>query len=184
MKAIILCAGEGKRLRPLTWFTPKPMLKVADKPVLEHLVNYLYFYGVNDIAVNLHHLPDKIYKHFGTRLMYSYEKSLLGEEGTIRSMQAWRNNEFTVVINGDTLTNLDLRQMIRYSDGRNVRFMDNGVYAGVRLIRPDYYEGQSEIQFRGSYPWYDIGTFEGLKKARKEFKLKLKILSDDDTIFS
>lgn len=179
MKAIILCGGLGTRLRPLTYFNPKPMVRVQGKPVLEHLVDYLYRYGVNNIIVNLHHLPDRIYKYFGTRLLYSFENKLLGEEGTIRSLQSWINRDYTVVMNGDTLQTVNLHHLMDASRGGNVKLVQKDVYAGIRIIKPDYYEGQKQSYYQDNSPWYDIGTWNGLMKAEKEYRIPNLLVNKD-----
>ena len=71
MKGLILSAGLGTRLGPLTKDTPKPMIKVAGYPVLEHLVFHLHRYGITKIIVNLHYKPEKIMDYFGERLLLS-----------------------------------------------------------------------------------------------------------------
>ena len=62
---MILAAGFGSRLKPLTLSLPKPMFPVLNRPLLEHVLNYLSSQGIQDIIVNVHHLPDKIVEYFG-----------------------------------------------------------------------------------------------------------------------
>ena len=168
MRAIILAAGYGTRLGALTHSTPKPMIEVGGKPVLEYIANYLNKYGVYEIIVNLHYLPEKIMSYFDERFLYSYEPELLGEEGTIISLARWIEKDFCVVVNGDTLTNLDLNEMFKMSKGQNVKFMDGETYAGVRIISPLYELGnkKSATYQNKNYWWVDIGTTEGLRKAQ------------------
>ncbi|MGC8781193.1 MAG: nucleotidyltransferase family protein, partial [Anaerolineae bacterium] len=64
-RALILAAGEGTRLRPLTLDRPKPMVPIAGRPLLEHTIAWLRSYGVREIAINLHHCPEAIVNHFG-----------------------------------------------------------------------------------------------------------------------
>jgi len=172
MKAIILCAGLGTRLRPLTKNTPKPMIRVAGKPVLEHLADHLNKYGVYDIIVNLHYLPEVIMKHFGERFIYSYEPTLLGEEGTLISLNKWIEKDYCVVMNGDTLTNLNVNEMFKMSQGGNIKWMDGNTYAGTRIITPFYNLGKkSSAEYHNKdYWWIDIGTKSGLAKARKFYE--------------
>jgi len=79
MKAIVLSAGEGTRLRPLTLDRPKPMLPVGDMPVLEHTIRLLRRHAITEIAINLHYKPEVIVNYFedarrfGVRLTYSFE---------------------------------------------------------------------------------------------------------------
>jgi hypothetical protein len=90
MKALVLAAGEGRRLRPLTLDRPKPMLPIAGRPLLEHLVALLAAHGIREIAINLHYHPEAIVDHlgdgsrFGVRITYSHEPRLLGSAGAAR----------------------------------------------------------------------------------------------------
>jgi NDP-sugar pyrophosphorylase family protein len=93
MRALILAAGLGTRLLPLTRATPKPMFPVMNKPLLEHCIELLRAHNIRDIAINLHHLPDKISNYlgdgqaFGVRLTYSREETILGTAGGIKALQ-------------------------------------------------------------------------------------------------
>ena len=117
MKGMILAAGEGRRLRPLTDHLPKPMLPVAGRPLLEHTITYLRDCGVTDLAINLHHLPAVVMDYFGNgsrwgvNLRYSVEERLLGSAGGVKRLQFFFDETF-VVFYGDLLTWADLRPMI------------------------------------------------------------------------
>jgi len=117
MKGMILAAGEGRRLRPLTDHLPKPMLPVAGRPLLEHTITYLRDCGVTDLAINLHHLPAVVMDYFGNgsrwqvNLRYSVEERLLGSAGGVKRLQSFFDETF-VVFYGDLLTWADLRPMI------------------------------------------------------------------------
>ena len=116
MKALILAAGEGTRLRPLTLDRPKPMLSVGGQPILEHLVTLLRVHGVTEIAINLHYKPDVIVSHFGdggrfgVSITYSPEERLLGSAGAAKQL-AWFLDEPFIVLYGDVLTDLDLTSL-------------------------------------------------------------------------
>ena len=118
-KALILAAGEGTRLRPLTDDLPKPMLPVAGKPVLEHIVNWLRHHGVSQIAVNLHHKPRPVIdyfgdgRHWGVEIRYSVEERILGTAGAAKRLQLFLDETF-VVAYGDVLTDLDLGALIAF----------------------------------------------------------------------
>src|SRR3990167_6570688 len=172
MKALILCAGLGTRLRPITNKIPKCMVSVGNYPVLEHLVFHLYKFGISQIIVNTHYKPEVIQKYFGTRLLYSYEPELLGEEGTIQSLKHWLFTDYTVVMNGDTLTNIDIIQMFRWSQGKNIMSMDGDIYTGTKIISPQYFFGNTTFTkyYDPSIYWQDIGTSEGLTKAREYYE--------------
>ena len=116
MKAMILAAGEGTRLRPLTDTCPKPMLPIHGKPLLAHTLVWLRRYGVDEVAINLHHLPQAITDHFGdgsdfgVAITYSYEPELLGTAGAVKRLGDYFDGTFFVVY-GDVLTDLDLMAM-------------------------------------------------------------------------
>ena len=113
MKAMILAAGEGTRLRPLTDRCPKPMLPVGGRPLLERTIGWLRQHGVREVAINLHHRPEAITQHFGdgsrfgVRITYSPEAQLLGTAGAVRQLEAFFDTTFAVIY-GDVLTDLDL----------------------------------------------------------------------------
>ena len=174
MKALILCAGLGKRLWPLTQEVPKPMIEIEGKPVLEHIMFHLSKFGIKDFMVNLHYKPQVFMDYFGDRLMYSYEPLLLGEEGTIDKVKPWFE-DYMLVANGDTLTDLSLVDMFNLSGGRSVRFMDGKVYGGTKILSPGYLRGDDK-KIADYYPintyWQDIGTPEGLQKAKEIYERK------------
>jgi mannose-1-phosphate guanylyltransferase/phosphomannomutase len=117
MRALILAAGEGTRLRPLTLERPKPMLPIGGRPILEHLIALLRRHGVTEIAINLHYRPDAILDHFGSgdsfgvSLTYSHEENLLGSAGAARRL-AWFFDGPFLVLYGDVLTDLDLSALV------------------------------------------------------------------------
>jgi len=169
MKALILCAGKGTRLGKLTKDTPKVMLKVGGKPVLEHLVDHLNSFGITEIIVNLHHKPEKIYKYFGTRLLYFYEPELLGEMGTEKRLRKWLGEEY-IVMNGDTLTDIDIDELKYYGWSVESWDLEKIVYTGTKYVSVDF--GGKPFQWDFDCYWQDIGTPEGLKKAREYYAKK------------
>ena len=120
VKAFVLAAGEGTRLRPLTLNMPKPMLPIDGKPLLEHTVEWLRWYGVKDIAINLSHCPDVIVNYFGTgeamdvELAYSYEDTVLGTAGGVRKMRDFIGDSPLVVVYGDVLTDMSLQELLSF----------------------------------------------------------------------
>jgi mannose-1-phosphate guanylyltransferase len=118
--AIILVGGEGTRLRPLTYETPKPMLPVANRPFLEHQVEHLRRHGVERIVLACGYRPDAIQAHFGDRLEYMVEPTPLGTGGAIAHAAAGLRETF-VVANGDVLTDLDLTALVGLHRGRGAR---------------------------------------------------------------
>jgi NDP-sugar pyrophosphorylase family protein len=118
MKALILAAGEGTRLRPLTLTQPKPMLPIGGVPILEHLVGHLRQHGIDEVAINLHYKPEAITTHFGdglrfgVRVVYSSEPQLLGSAGAARALD-WFLDDTFLVLYGDVLTDIDLSELVR-----------------------------------------------------------------------
>jgi len=119
MKAMILGAGAGTRLHPLTDKCPKPMLPIGGKPLLEHTFGLLRRHGITEIVVNLHHNPDVITGHFGDGAMwglqitYSYEDQLLGTAGAVRKVADCFDETF-IVMYGDVFTNVDLTELDKF----------------------------------------------------------------------
>ena len=117
MRALILAAGEGTRLRPLTADRPKPMLPIGGRPLLEHLVSLLRQAGIREIAINLHYRPEAIVQHFGdgsafeVEITYSRERQLLGSAGAVRRL-AWFFDRPFMVLYGDVLTDANLAQLV------------------------------------------------------------------------
>ena len=110
---MILAAGRGRRLQPLTDTCPKPLIPIAGKPLLEHVIRLLVRHGFDDIAINLHHLPDEIEafcgtgKPWGARITYSRENQLLGTAGAVARLRSHFRERFLVYY-GDNLCNVDL----------------------------------------------------------------------------
>jgi mannose-1-phosphate guanylyltransferase len=119
MKAMILAAGEGTRLRPHTLKTPKPMLPVAGRPTLEWIVLWLRFYGIREIVINLHHQPQPVLEYFGdgsalgVKITFSVEETILGTAGGIKRVENLFQDPF-VVVYGDVLTDMDLGALMAF----------------------------------------------------------------------
>jgi mannose-1-phosphate guanylyltransferase len=117
---MVLAAGLGTRLRPLTYEITKPMVPVLDRPVMEHIVDLLDRHGFDEVIANLHYFPDSIREHFGERLEYRFEEELLGTAGGVRGCADFFGDEPFLVISGDALTDIDLTKFVarhRQSDG-------------------------------------------------------------------
>lgn len=119
MKAMILAAGVGSRLDPLTRTVPKPMVPVANRPVLEHLVELLVRHGCLQVVMNTHYLPGQIADYFGngeafgTEIVFSPEEKLMGTAGGVKRVRD-RFTETFVVVGGDDLTDVNLSEMMDF----------------------------------------------------------------------
>jgi len=108
MRAMVLAAGLGTRLRPLTNEITKPMVPVLDRPVMAHILDLLDRHGFEQVIANLHYFPDSIKQYFGERLSYRYEEELLGTAGGVRACADFFGDEAFLIISGDALTDIDL----------------------------------------------------------------------------
>jgi NDP-sugar pyrophosphorylase family protein len=118
MKAMILAAGYGARLWPLTADRTKPALPVLGKPLVGYVVEYLAQQGIEDVIVNLHHRPDSVRaalgdgSQFGVRLQYVHEPVILGTSGALDNAREMIGTGTFVVINGKLITDIDLAAAI------------------------------------------------------------------------
>lgn len=105
---MVLAAGLGTRLRPLTYEITKPMVPVLDRPVMAHILDLLDRHGFQETIANLHYFPDSIREHFGERVTYRFEPELLGTAGGVRACAEFFAEDPFLVISGDALTDIDL----------------------------------------------------------------------------
>lgn len=127
MKAMILAAGLGTRLFPLTCSRPKPAIPYLNRPLLCHVVDWLQRNQISDLIINLHHLPDTIRQWadrcaagYGARLAYSYETEILGTGGGIEKVRSLLAGEDPfVVVNGKIYTDVELHPVLHMLDERN-----------------------------------------------------------------
>jgi mannose-1-phosphate guanylyltransferase len=119
VKAFLLAAGIGSRLRPITDTTPKCMLEVGDCPLLGIWLDELERAGADEVLVNLHHLPDVVRKYVAGRgrppvVRLFFEPELLGSAGTLSAHRDWVDGEdFFLACNADNLTDFDLRSLVQ-----------------------------------------------------------------------
>jgi mannose-1-phosphate guanylyltransferase len=175
VKAVVLVGGEGTRLRPLTYSTPKPLLSVANQPFLERQLTWMQQHGIDEVVLSLGYLPDAFAEHFtgdrfgDLRLRYAVEDEPLGTAGAIRyAAEVAGIEERFVVCNGDVLTTLDLGELVAFHDVREaqasihlVPVADPSAYGVV----PTYDDGEVrefvEKPPAGQAPsnWINAGTY-------------------------
>jgi len=120
MKAMVLAAGQGTRLRPLTDNLPKALVRVAGRPMIEYPLMLLKHYGIHEIVINLHHFGEQIETHLGDgrrlglQISYSKEQQLLDSGGGLRRAKPFFNEETFLVINTDVLIDLPLSEVLRF----------------------------------------------------------------------
>jgi mannose-1-phosphate guanylyltransferase len=141
MKALVLAAGMGERLRPLTEVTPKPMLELGGRPLIHYPLAMLQRAGITDVAINLHHLAQIIQQGLGdgsalgVHITYAPEPVLLGTGGPLNGLRDFLGDDTFVIANSDTILDLDLNAMIAFHRQRNA-------LATIALYNPtnlDYY---------------------------------------------
>ena len=120
MKAMVLAAGFGNRLQPLTNILPKPMFPVLGRPLLSHTFDILKSANITDIAVNVHHLPDSIIDYFekepppDLNLYFSREEKILGTAGGIKKMESFLEDGPFILINSDIISDINLNKVIDF----------------------------------------------------------------------
>jgi mannose-1-phosphate guanylyltransferase / phosphomannomutase len=117
---MILAAGLGSRLRPLTTHLPKPLVPILDRPLLWHLIRRIRQAGIHEIAINLYYRGEQIRgwlgrgEHLGVEITYSEEAELLGSAGGVRRIRHFFGNEPVLIVHGDILFDVDLSAVIQY----------------------------------------------------------------------
>ncbi len=119
MKAVIMAGGKGTRLAPLTNETPKPLMPIINKPILQYIIELLKKHGITDISMSLGYMAGKIIETFGNgkdlgvNLRYSIEKEPLGTAGGVKAAAENFKEDF-LVISGDAFTDYDLSELISF----------------------------------------------------------------------
>lgn len=119
MKCVILAGGKGTRLRPYTYLVPKPLLPYKEKPILEHIIEYLKDFGIDDITISIGYLGYQIKNYFGdgsqlgVKIDYIEEKEPLGTAGCLNLLRG-RIKETFMLFGGDNITSLDIGKFIEY----------------------------------------------------------------------
>jgi mannose-1-phosphate guanylyltransferase/phosphomannomutase len=135
VKAVVMAGGEGTRLRPLTSNLPKPMLPLANRPMMEHILNLVRRHAFEEVVVTLAFMPDVIRNYFGdgsefgVDIAYATEETPLGTAGSVRNAAEQLGERF-VVVSGDVLTDIDLDKVIAAHE-------EKGALATIALARVD-----------------------------------------------
>ena len=148
MKAVIMAGGEGTRLRPLTSNAPKPMLPIANRPMMEHVIRLLKKHGFDEIVVTVAFLAGAIKTYFGdgselgVSIEYADEPVPLGTAGSVGNARHLLNERF-LVISGDALTDLDLTEIWKYHEAHGsvatiaLKAVENPLEFGIVITRAD-----------------------------------------------
>lgn len=162
-KAVIMAGGFGTRLRPLTVTVPKPMVPLANRPLMEHIVNLLRTHGINDVLSVLYYQPDHITGYFGSgedfgiSMEYVLAAADFGTAGAVRNAAEHLRTRF-IIISGDVLTDFDLAKAIAYHEEKKAMAtillteVPNPLAYGIVLTKPD---GQIE-RFLEKPSWGEV----------------------------
>jgi len=118
LKAIILAGGRGKRLRPITDYVPKPLIPIKNIPIIEWQIKYLKKFGVSEVIICSGYKTEMIEnylnnKKLGIKISFSVEDMPLGTGGAIKKAGKKINDKSFIVINGDIITNIDLKKLLK-----------------------------------------------------------------------
>jgi mannose-1-phosphate guanylyltransferase/phosphomannomutase len=161
---MVMAAGAGTRLHPLTLAVPKPMVPIANRPVLEYTIQNLKRHGITEIILNLHNHPELIRKHFGTgaawgvKIHYSFEPKLLGTAGGVKNVSSFLGRGTFLVMSGDGLSDVNLTALLDFHRRRKavgtmaLKPMDTRFEYGVTLT-----DAQGRIKTFVEKPlWSDV----------------------------
>jgi dTDP-glucose pyrophosphorylase/mRNA-degrading endonuclease RelE of RelBE toxin-antitoxin system len=153
--AVIMAGGRGQRLQPLTDTTPKPLLKVGNKAIMEHNLDRLALFGIDDFWVSVKYLGDQIESHFGQgvekniRIEYVWENEPLGTIGAVSKIENFEH-DYILVTNSDLLTNIDYEQFF------------------LEFIKQDADLAVLTIPYQVTIPYAVLETTNGTVKSFKE----------------
>lgn len=145
MKALVLSAGRGERLMPLTATVPKPIVEVGGRPLIHYPLRMLAHAGVREVAINVHHLAAAVENALGRgdalglRITYAPETMLLGTGGPLVGLRGFFGGETFAVLNCDTIIDLDLGALVEFHRSR-------GGLATLVLRAPDNPDAYSRIE--------------------------------------
>ena len=180
-QAVILSAGLGKRLRPITDNIPKVMVPILGTPLLEHHIRHLKLHGINEIFINLHYCPEAIQSYFGTgerfgiKIQYAFEKVILGTAGGIKNFERKLKDNFFVIYG-------DIFSLVDYTS-QKAAFFKKIKAVGMELIGDtdhphdsDLVEVDENLRFLKIYPKPHTALPRKYKSMRSIFIFNKKIL--------
>ena len=174
MKAIILSGGKGNRLKPITDYVPKSLVPLNNVPILEWQIKYLKRFGIRDIIISTGYKYDQIEnflksKNLGATITFSVEKSPLGTGGAIKKAGKFIKDKSFFVINGDTITNIDLQKL--KSKINSIAAIELRTRFGVLVTKKDkVYEFNEKKEINDL--WMNAGIYHLSKDIIKDLPTK------------
>ncbi len=175
MKAIILSGGRGKRLKPITDYVPKPLIPINNVPIIEWQIRYLKNFGIKDVIISTgykySHIENflKIKKNLGISINYSVEKTPLGTGGAIKKASKLINDKSFFVLNGDTITNIDLGRL--KTKMNSIAAIELRTRFGILITEKDKVLGFSEKKEIKNL-WMNAGIYHLSKNIIKDLPSK------------
>jgi NDP-sugar pyrophosphorylase family protein len=174
MKAIILAGGRGKRLRPITDYVPKPLVPIKNIPIIEWQLKYLKKFGIDEVIICTGYKQNMFEnyldtKKIGIKIRYSIEKSPLGTGGAIKKASKMIKNKSFFVINGDTITNIDLKKLSKIEN--SIAAVELKTRFGILETKDDKitkFKEKKEI----SNLWMNVGIYYLQKNIFKDLPIK------------
>ena len=182
MKAIILAGGRGKRLKPVTDYVPKPLVPIKNIPIIEWQIKYLKKFGIKEVIICTGYKADMIesylnMKKLGIKIKFSIEKSPLGTGGAIKKAGKMIDEKSFFVINGDTITKIDLRKLA--SKKNSIAAIELRTKYGILEVESD-----KIINFKEKKEIPDTWMNAGIYHLQKEIIKKLPVKGDiEKTVF-
>lgn len=188
--AVLMAGGEGVRLRPLTENTPKPMLEVGGKPIIERNIERLESYGVDHFHITIKYLGEKIRNHFkdgkayGVDIKYTEEKSPLGTIGALALIPDIIHNDI-LIMNSDLLTNIDFEDFYKFFKNQDadiaIATTPYHVSLPYGIVETDGHK-VVQIQEKPTYTYYSNAGIYLIKKKHKSLIPENKFFNATDLI--
>lgn len=175
--AFIMAGGEGLRLRPYTETLPKPLLKVGDKPILEHNIDRFDSYGINNVYISVNYLGEKIESYFGNgkqkgiNIKYIKESKPLGTIGSIRLVESFENDA-VLLMNSDLLTNIDFEDFFLSFEQKNADMAVATIPFNVNVPYAIFEVDEEKVISLSEKPTYTYYSNAGIYLIKKDL-LKL-----------
>jgi len=174
MKAIILAGGRGKRLKPITDYVPKPLIPINNIPIIEWQIKYLKKFGIDEVIICSGYKTTMIenylkMKDLGIKIKFSIEKSPLGTGGAIKKASKMIKGKEFFVINGDTITDIDLKKLAKIPN--SIAAIELKTKYGILDIKDQKitkFREKKEIEDT----WMNAGIYYLQKNTVKELPIK------------
>ena len=175
MKAIILAGGRGKRLRPITDYVPKPLVPLKNIPIIDWQIKYLKNFKIDEIIICTGYKTEMIQHflsmkdNFGIKIRFSVETTPLGTGGAIKQAGKWKKDKTFFVLNGDTITNIDLKTLSKKPN--SIAAIELRTKFGIMETKEDKvirFKEKKEI----SNVWMNAGIYHLEKQILRDLPLR------------